>query len=161
MIPLLLRQLDQAYDRKSWHGPNLRGAIRGLSAETAAWRPRRDRHSIQEIVVHAAYWKYAVRRQLTGEARGAFPLAGSNWFVRPSADAARWREDVRLLADCHRRLRQAVAAVDLGDLSRPPTGRSVTRLDLISGVIAHDLYHAGQIQLLKVLQRPAAPRRGA
>ena len=60
----LLMIIDQAYDRVSWHGTNLRGSIRGLSAKDAAWRPRPGRHNIWEVVVHAAYWKYAVRRRL-------------------------------------------------------------------------------------------------
>ena len=69
-IALLLTVIDQAYDRKSWHGTNLRGSIRGLSPEQAVWRPRPDRHSIQELVVHAAYWKYAAWRRLSQSKRG-------------------------------------------------------------------------------------------
>src|SRR6185503_12219164 len=79
----LLAIVDQAYDRPSWHGTNLKGSIRRVTATIAAWRPGPNRHNIWEIVVHAAYWKYAVRRRLTGEARGSFPLKGSNWFRRP------------------------------------------------------------------------------
>ena len=81
---LLLRMLEQAFDRKSWHGPNLRGSIRGVSASDAAWRPADGRHSIAEQVLHAAYWKYVVRRKLTGEKRGSFALPGSNWFSVPA-----------------------------------------------------------------------------
>ena len=81
-VRLLVAILDAAYDRKSWHGANLRGAIRGVTAHQAAWRPSRNRHNIAELVVHAAYWKYAVFRRLSGAARGSFPLKGSNWFAR-------------------------------------------------------------------------------
>ena len=87
-IALLLQMIDEAYDKKSWHGPNLRGGIRGLSPAMAAWRPAENRHSIAEIAVHAAYWKYTVRRRLRGEKRGSFPLKGSNWFPRPVVSAA-------------------------------------------------------------------------
>ena len=145
-VDLLLTQLDQAYNTRSWHGTNLRGSIRGLTADDAAWRPHPDRHSIHEIVVHAAYWKYAVRRRLTAEKRGSFPLKGSDWFARDLADAERWASDVALLDD--RSLRDAVAALSTADLQRS-VGRSLTALSLVSGIIAHDLYHAGQIQLLK------------
>jgi uncharacterized damage-inducible protein DinB len=151
-IALLLIQLDQAYDHRSWHGTNLRGSIRGLTPEAAAWRPAPGRHNIHELVVHAAYWKYAVWRRLTGEPRGAFPFEGSNWFPREGADAAQWRADVRLLADTHRRLRDAVAALDPRALTPPMTRGRETPLSLISGIIAHDLYHAGQIQLVKRLR---------
>lgn len=149
MIGQLLAQLDQAYNRRSWHGTNLKGSIRGLTAAEAAWRPRRDRHNIQEIVVHAAYWKYAVRRRLTGERRGSFPLEGSNWFRRERADENAWRGDLRLLDECHRLLRKAVAQLDPASLGRPDAAQGPHWL--ISGIIAHDLYHAGQIQLLKKL----------
>ena len=72
---VLLRILDEAFDQRSWHGTNLRGSIRGLTPDAAAWRPAPGRHNIWELVVHAAYWKYAVRRRLLGEKRGSFPLA--------------------------------------------------------------------------------------
>lgn len=150
-IQLLLRQLDQAYERKSWHGTNLRGSIRGLTAAQAAWRPAMGRHNIQEIVVHAAYWKYTVRRRFTGERRGSFPLPGSNWFERAAADNGRWRADVRLLADMHAQLRAALASLDPRALARTPVGSTVSNRDLLSGIIAHDLYHAGQVQLIKKL----------
>ena len=151
MLNVLLTQIDQAYDRRSWHGTNLKGSVRGLAHIEAAWRPGPGRHSIQEVVVHAAYWKYAVRRRLAGEKRGSFPLRGSNWFARPQADAAQWRDDLRLLDDCHRSLRAAVGGLDPDRLGAPLT-QAVTPLTLVAGIIAHDLYHAGQIQLLKRLQ---------
>lgn len=150
----LLLIVDQAYDHRSWHGTNLRGSIRRVSAAVAGWRPARDRHNIWELVVHAAYWKYAVRRRLAGEARGSFPLKGSNWFSRPepgSATEAAWRADIALLDRMHRALRQAIESVSARDLNRRPGGSQVTNFDVIAGVAAHDLYHAGQIQLLRKL----------
>ncbi|HEY6050809.1 MAG TPA: DinB family protein, partial [Thermoanaerobaculia bacterium] len=69
-IALLLSIVDEAYDRSAWHGPNLKGSLRRLTEEEAAWRPGPGRHSAWELAVHAAYWKYAVRRRLTGEKRG-------------------------------------------------------------------------------------------
>src|ERR671913_1482504 len=97
-IKIVLALIDQAFDRKSWHGTNLRGSIRGLTAAEAAWRPAPGRHSVWELVVHAAYWKYAVRRRLTGEKRGSFDLPGSNWFPRPdAADEKAWKADVARL----------------------------------------------------------------
>lgn len=150
----LLAVIDSAYDRRSWHGTNLRGSIRGLTARLAAWRPAPKRHNIWELVVHAAYWKYAALRRLTGARRGSFPLKGSNWFARRGAATERaWREDVALLDRMHRALRSEVAALSAADLARTPGGSTVSRLALLSGIAAHDLYHAGQIQLLKRLQR--------
>ena len=151
MIELLLTLVDQAYNRRSWHGTNLKGSIRGLTPAEAAWRPHKDRHNIQEIVVHAAYWKYAVRRRLTGERRGSFPLEGSNWFRRERADPAAWRADTQLLDECHRLLRRAIMDFDPRILARSAASSSAGPQWLISGIAAHDLYHAGQVQLLKKL----------
>lgn len=151
-MKLLLSLLDQAYDRRSWHGTNLRGSIRRVSAEQAARRPGSERHNIWEIVVHAAYWKYAVWRRLAGGRRGSFPLKGSNWFRRPDDVSERaWRADVGLLDQMHRCLRESAAALSARQLSRTPKGSTINNRSILLGVAAHDLYHAGQIQLLKKL----------
>ncbi len=175
----LLSIIDRAYNKQSWHGTSLRGSIRRVTPEVAAWRPARGRHNIWELVVHAAYWKYAVWRRLTGEKRGSFPLDGSNWFARPettrttltasakatavrrsftrrrkgratSVDRA-WRADVALLDRTHAALRQAIAALPSRALHAKPGGSAVSNFAIIAGLAAHDLYHAGQIQLLKKL----------
>ncbi|MBC7790856.1 MAG: DinB family protein, partial [Anaerolineae bacterium] len=136
----------------SWHGTNLRGSIRGLSAKQAARRPRPERHNIWELVVHAAYWKYTVTRRLTGQRRGSFPLRGSNWFPRgQTVNDEQWRADVVLLEKMHRALREAVATLSDRDLSQKAKGSKISNAFIITGIAAHDLYHAGQIQLLKKL----------
>jgi hypothetical protein len=102
-------------------------------------------------VVHAAYWKYVVRRRLAGEARGSFPLKGSNWFERPTERTERaWHADVLLLEQNHRALRDVVAKLAPAQLQRK-VGEGKNAAWLVSGAAAHDLYHAGQIQLLKRL----------
>jgi hypothetical protein len=162
-IGLLLRAIDEAYDHSAWHGPNLRGSLRGFTATQAAWRPAPNRHNIWEIAVHAAYWKYTVRRRLTGGRRGSFAERGSNWFRRPastpkSLSEKSWRHDLALLEQEHRLLRETVAATDSRGLykrsgkgGRPPIAH-------ILGIAFHDVYHAGQVQLLKRLQRSGAKR---
>jgi hypothetical protein len=144
---LLLRLLDEAYKKKTWHGPNLRQAIRGVSAQQAAWRPGAGRHNIWEETLHAAYWKYTVRRRIEGGKRRLFVLKGSNFFPRPEkgkANEAAWRADKELLETEHRALRQAIEKV-LG------TPREAKLLRHIYGVAFHDIYHAGQIRLLRRL----------
>lgn len=151
-IRLLLQIVDEAYEKKAWHGPNLRGAIRGLNLRDASWRATEGRHNIWEIVVHAAYWKYIVRRRLLGGKKGSFPLKGSNWFLRPAAMTSEaWRSDVALLEDMHRKMGATIASLAPRDLNKVPPGSKVSNAALISGIAAHDVYHAGQIQLLKRL----------
>jgi uncharacterized damage-inducible protein DinB len=152
-VAVLLKALDQGYDHKSWHGPILKGALRGISAEQAAWRPEPSRHNIWELAVHAAYWKYSVLRRLRPEA-DRFPVPGSNWFSRPEGEPSEkaWKADLALLAAMHRALREAAAALSDADLDRIPEGSKTRLEDLILGVAFHDIYHAGQIQLLKKLR---------
>ena len=143
---MLLDGLDEAFDKKSWHGPNLRGAIRGVTAEQAAWRPAGDRHNIWELTLHAAYWKYVVRRKMLREKRGSFVLAGSNFFERPEGGSSpseiAWKRDIALLDAEHQKLRDAVAGL-------PASAFTPAMCHLIRGAAAHDLYHAGQIRLLR------------
>jgi hypothetical protein len=161
-VAALLALLDEAYDRRSWHGPNLRGSLRGIDAAQAAWRPAPGRHCAWELAVHAAYWKYAAWRRLTGEKRGAFARPGSNWFDSAAEpQEPRWKKDLRLLAECHARLRERVALLSDADLERTAAGGRETIGRLVRGVAAHDLYHAGQIQLLKRLFESARPARAA
>lgn len=148
----LLFFIDTAYDHASWHGPNLRSSLRGVTPAQAAWRPGPDRHNIWELIVHAAYWKYVAWRRLTGAKRGSFALSGSNWLPRPvEATTKALAADVALLEATHTTLREAVAALSPRELDRPSAQKGVSRRALVTGIAAHDLYHAGQIQLLKRL----------
>jgi uncharacterized damage-inducible protein DinB len=155
-IALLLDLVDEAFDRAAWHGPTLRGSLRGITEAQASWRPGRGRHNIRELTLHAAYWKYTMRRRLTGTTRGSFALPGSNWFAVPRNRS--WNDDRQLLADEHRRLRAAIAAYPANMLSKPIDSKKQTAAFSIRGIAAHDLYHAGQIQLLKKLQGRKAGR---
>src|SRR5437870_3206533 len=129
--------LDEAFDKKSWHGPNLRGAIRGVTAGQAAWRPRPGAHNIWELTLHCAYWKYVVWRRITKAKRGSFALAGSNFFERPvELSEAAWKKDIQILEAAHRDLRIAVARV--------PQTAPAALLHMIRGAASHDVYHAGQ-----------------
>lgn len=153
-VMLLTAALDEAYNETSWHGTNLKGAIRGVGIEEAGWRPASERHNIWEITVHASYWKYAVWRRLSGAKRGSFAIKGSDWFLRPLEPTLQaWRADKALLEEEHRKLREAVQILMDKDLHRCPNRGQMTIEKLVRGIAAHDLYHAGQIQLLKRMFR--------
>ena len=146
-VQIVRALLEEGYERKTWHGPNLKQSIKGVSAKQAAWRPGPGRHNIWELTLHAAYWKYAVRRRLEGGKRGSFALEGSNFFPRPEKgklnDAA-WKADKALLEREHRAMLAAIRKT-LG--TRPP-GKV---LRMLYGIAFHDVYHAGQIRLLRRL----------
>jgi hypothetical protein len=103
------------------------------------------------LTLHAAYWKYVVRRRITGEKRGSFVLQGSNFFKRPVEQTeVAWKQDVGNLLEEHKALRRAVAQLSPGSREAAKKWRST--LHLIRGAAAHDLYHAGQIRLLRRLE---------
>jgi uncharacterized damage-inducible protein DinB len=159
LVSLLIQAIQPLPGRAGWHGgPTPIGALRGVGAEEAWWRPAPRRKSIWALALHVAYWKYAVRRLLAGGERGAFPRKPSNWPLPPdSPEDARWVEDVALLKAEHTRLVEAAAEVEPERLGRrPPSSRRWTYGDLIVGIALHDSYHTGQIQLVKRLYRERA-----
>jgi hypothetical protein len=140
--------LDEGYSKKTWHGPNLRQSLKGVSAKQAAWRPSPGRHNIWELAIHAAYWKYAVRRRIEGGKRGGFALKGHNFFPRPEqgkVSESAWRADRALLENEHRAMVESIRKA-----LKSPQGKK--RLPMLYGVAFHDVYHAGQIGLLRRLQ---------
>jgi hypothetical protein len=153
-IDLLLEVVDQAFDQKGWHGTTLRGSLRGVTAEEALWRPAPGRHNIWELTVHTAYWKYAVRRRLAGGETGSFARKPSNWPAVPATpNGASWKSDIRLLEAEHRLLRDAVRTLPPARLETLSPQGVWTMAEEIHGIAAHDLYHTGQIQLIKKLMR--------
>jgi hypothetical protein len=148
---LLRAAVDEGYEAPAWHGPNLTGALGGVTAAQAAWRPAPGRHSIWDVTVHAAYWKYRVRRRLGST--DPFPLKGSDWFTMPEPLTAEAWERARALLDREHRL--LIAAIDRlrdADLDARLATIRQTALQNVRGIAFHDVYHAGQIQLLKRLQ---------
>lgn len=152
-LRLLLEVFDQAYTAPAWHGTPLKGTLRGVTVRDARWRPAPGRHCIWDLVLHAAYWKCIVRRRLVRDPDISFPRDGSNWFALPSpANEAAWRADRRLLDEQHRLLRQAIARLDPKQLDRKGWRSKWRVKQEVYGIASHDLYHAGQIQILKRLR---------
>jgi hypothetical protein len=155
-VRLLLEVVEQAYTAPAWHGTPLKGTIRGISAREALWRPGGGpkRHCIWDLVLHTAYWKCMVRRRLLRDPEISFPREGSNWFEPPRpADAAAWKRDRALLDEQHRLLRRAIAGLRAKDLGRRGWHSKWPVKAELYGIASHDLYHAGQIQILKRLMR--------
>jgi len=150
---LLIEALERSFGTRSWHGTTLRGAFRGMTPRVALWRPGPKRHCAWDFLLHTAYWKYVVRRGLSGEDTEGFRRSPANWprLPRP-ADARALRADLRLLADEHRRVVRAVRRMRPADLDRLTPRREFTYAQVILGLAAHDSHHGGQVQLLKRLQ---------
>ncbi|MCH8822582.1 MAG: DinB family protein [Planctomycetes bacterium] len=156
---MLLGLIDEGYDKIGWMEVSLLSAIRRVSAKEAAWRPRPGRHSIAEIVLHDAYYKYVTARRITGGKRGSFPFAGSDWFAVPrKLSDTQWKQYVTILTDAHQTLRKAIATAPWSKLNSNDKNIGVS-LAHITGIAMHDAYHTGQIKTIRALYKQATKGR--
>ena len=150
----LIRNTIQPPKGQAWHGgPTPVGAVRGVPAAMARWSPNGGRSSIWRLTLHIAYWKYTIRRHLEAGDIPRFPRSPANFPALPAvADEAAWKHDRQLLATEHEALLASMARLDPGILHRrPPKATRWTWGEMVTGILAHDAYHTGQIQLLKRL----------
>jgi uncharacterized damage-inducible protein DinB len=139
-------QFHRAYAGGAWHGPALRQLLRGVSAKQAAARPLRGAHTIWELVLHITAWKKAVRRRLMGTALQLSPR--QNWPPAGQTDAV-WRQTLKEMEQAQRALEQAVSRLPESRLKQIVPGKKSSVYFMLHGLVQHDLYHAGQIALLK------------
>jgi uncharacterized damage-inducible protein DinB len=140
-------QLTRAFEGGAWHGPAVKEALAGVNAARAAARPIAGAHTIWEIAAHLATWESAVRRSLAGEAVKVGPE--EDWPPAGQGGEAAWQALLARLEAGHRALHDAVLAFDEQRLDQPPGEGRPSPYVLMHGVIQHDLYHAGQIAVLK------------
>lgn len=145
----ILDQLQRAYEGDAWHGPPLRTILAGVSAATAAAHPISGAHSIAEIVLHLCAWHDAAARRLAGQHYEPAPEV--NFPIITSLSDAAWNDALRALQRSYEALRDQIAGLDDVRLDEAIAGQKYTAYVLIHGVVQHDLYHAGQIALLKKL----------
>lgn len=141
-IERIRQQLERTYSGDAWHGPSLRSILADLSPETANARPLEGAHSIAEIAAHILTWREEALRRLEGRG-GDVPVEG-DW-----PEKLEWGEILERLDRSHHALQKAVAALDESVLDETIKGRRESHYVLLSGIIHHDLYHAGQIAILK------------
>lgn len=152
----LIRHTLEPSRGQAWHGgPTPLGALRGVDAAQARWSPNGGRQSIWRLTLHIAYWKYTVRRHLEAGTIPRFPRSPANFPALPADPSeAAWRADRALLSAEHQGLVAALSRLDPRQLHRrPPSAKRWTWGEMAIGILAHDAYHTGQIQLLKRLYR--------
>ncbi|MCA1559131.1 MAG: DinB family protein [Acidobacteria bacterium] len=153
-IERLVDQLEREHDGDPWHGSPLRGILHGVTAEQAATMVIPGAHTIWELVLHITAWKGEVRRRLIG-APAAEPLEG-DWPAVGATTTERWMQALERLEQTHGTLVSAVREMEESrlyaastDTRDRPTGSGVSYYVLLHGIVQHDVYHSGQIALLK------------
>lgn len=144
---LIADQLRRAFEGDAWHGPALLELLDDVDAGTAAAKPLADVHSIWELVLHVAAWDGAACRRLAGE---TVQLTGTaNFPIVPRPTAAAWRKAVAQAKGAHDVLVKRVVGLPESRLRERVPGKKYDFYHLLHGVAQHELYHAGQIAILK------------
>ena len=144
---LIEDQLNRSFRGEAWHGPCLQDLLRDVSFEQAAARQLADVHSIWEIVLHITAWLEAVRRRLGGDPVELRPE--QDWPAIADGSESGWQIALGNLEGAHERLRGAIIALDPERLEEKVRGKPYSIYFMLHGVIQHNVYHAGQIALLK------------
>src|SRR5215471_10979061 len=147
-IVRMQEELQRAFQGSAWHGPSVMELLSDVSAAQAAARPLPAAHSIWELVLHIAAWDLVVARRLSGERVETIPETENFPAVADSSDGA-WRQTIETLQANHQNLQQAIGKFDEAKLDEPLMEGMRSAYITIHGAIEHDLYHAGQIALLK------------
>ncbi len=144
----LEEQLRRALEGEAWHGPSVLESVAGVSAEQAAAHPIPGAHSIWELVLHLGGTYGLVLRRLAGDGRQLSPT--EDWPSCPEPTAENWQTAVQETVRLDQELRHKVRAFSEERLDHPLVPEApYTAYTQFIGVTQHNLYHAGQISLLK------------
>jgi uncharacterized damage-inducible protein DinB len=147
---LLADQIHRAFDGEAWHGDSVLEILNEVDAKTAAARPIKNAHSIWELVLHITTWDEVTIIRAGGKA--LMPTDEQNFPPVKDTSEAAWKKAVENLKNTHSKLVETVAAFPDSRLHDQVPGKTGDHYDfyyLFSGIVQHELYHAGQIALLK------------
>ena len=151
-IERILDQLNRAWGGPSWTGVDIRPLLDDVTDAQARAHPLPSVHSIIELVAHMGVWMDTVSIRLTGTAREL--TSEEDWR---DVTQLTWAAAVEELENAESRLSDAVARLSVDDLDRIVAGRDYTTYVMVHGVIQHNLYHAGQIAILKKVLLSSSP----
>ena len=146
-IKLIVDQLQRASSGEAWHGPSLKELLDGITAEQALARQLPGAHSIWELTMHIGVWMSAARRRMAGDS--AKLTLQEDWPMIDGGSPAAWRQTLDALEQEHNQLKAAISSLPESSLQNVAPGKNHSLEFMLHGVIQHNLYHAGQIALLK------------
>ena len=148
-IDRILDQLKRAFEGHAWHGPSIKELLNGVTAAQAHARPLANAHSIWELVHHIAVWEDVGRRRLEGDPAEVPISSTEDWPPAEDLSEAAWEKSKAALERGHQALVDAISRVAESRLDEPILEGKSTVYVTLHGVIQHDLYHAGQMAMLK------------
>lgn len=159
----LIAELRRAHDGEPWHGPSRAALLADVEVPDALWQPGGGAHSIWETVLHMRSWTREVARRAFG-GEPATPEDG-DWPAVGERSESAWRETLASLDAAHEDLLAVIRSLPaerfaekVGATRDAPLGTGVSHRGMLLSLAQHDIYHSGQIALLKRLARAA---RGA
>jgi len=148
----LAEQIRRAFDGEAWHGDSVLEILEGVDANAAAAKPIANAHSIWELLMHIAAWDDAVRRRMFS-AQLITLTDEENFPAVKEASAAAWEQAVQQAVHAHRQLVKAVEELPDARLTERVPGKDYDIRMMLNGIVQHELYHAGQIALLRKAAR--------
>jgi uncharacterized damage-inducible protein DinB len=146
-IQRILDQYDRVMNGDAWHGDPVWTILEGLAPEQAAMRSNSNAHSIWELVAHMNFWETEVCRRLQHlPPRSPENL---NFPATPEVTAEKWNKTLQDFRQSNSDFRSALSRLEESQLDQPLPGRDNSAYVEVHGVIQHNLYHAGQIALLR------------
>ncbi len=146
-IERITDQLKRAFEGGAWHGPSVKEVLEEVTVEKAAARPVPTAHSIWELVLHITVWEDAVKRWIRGETHNV--SNEQDWQKVTDTSEEAWKKTLAALQKGHLELRETISRLSDSELDKILKDPKPSVYDLLHGVIQHDLYHAGQIAVLK------------
>ncbi|MCL4305346.1 DinB family protein [bacterium] len=154
-----LKQIQKAFEGDAWHGPSLMEALDGVDAHIAKRHWIDGVHTIWELALHTVAWKRAVTKWIEGD--DSIRVADDENFPHPEqGDTAEWQHVLNQLRVAQAELLTTVSHFTNEKLYQNPPGRETVYSDYIFGIVHHDLYHAGQIMLIKRAAEKEIQRSG-
>ena len=147
-IEKISEQLKRSFYKDAWHGPALLEVLKNVTASQAAKRPMDDAHTIWELVLHSTTWIKAVDKTIT-EMEYTQVSDTANWPTIIDKSEASWKQALDSLKKSHKKLEKHVLGLKNAALAKKAINTNSTISRLLYGVIQHDIYHAGQIAILK------------
>lgn len=156
VINKLITELKKVIDGDPWYGSSLKSIFKGVDSFRAVKRISANSHSIAEIALHMLAWNEEVASRLVGSKPQA-PQRG-DWQIIEKLDKDEWNNIVQKIFKEHARIEKLVASLSIEKLEEqvgkdrnPALGTGINYREMLVGLMEHNVYHGGQIALLKKL----------
>jgi hypothetical protein len=146
-VKFLRDQIKTTFKGDSWHGPNLVNTLAGIDHTQAMLRPIGERHTIWELTDHIAFWMEEVWKSIDDHAP-LNPNKKLDWSKMGTTEVE-WQQSVSRMEVAVNLALDTLLEWTNEDLEEQVPGEKYNFKQMLHGMLHHNLYHSGQINLLK------------